>query len=562
VQKVEEENVSTKLFLGIRSPNRSRPLWLNTDYVLLLSGQTISSFGTQASQLAFPLLILALTNSPLQAGIISGLRLVPYLVLGLLAGAWVDRLDRKRLMIYGDLIRALVLGSIPFAYSIGRLTIIQLYIATLIEGSLYVFFNVAEISCLPHIVSKEQMPTALGQDQASEGAANLIGPSIGGLLFTLNQMFPFLADAISYFISVISLLFIQKSFQDEKRPVAQHKLFTEIREGLSWLWQQPLLSFVTFLNFGLAFSSAGVTLLVITLTRQLHASSAISGLILAAGGIGQLIGSFLSPIIQKRFSYKVILIVSVWSFLLCWSLYLFAFTPFLLGVITAVLLMNLPILIITNTTYRTLLVPDEIRGRINSITQLVPWTAVALGNLILGILLQWVGSTVTILFFSACFLITAVLTSINSHVRHALSWAELHRIYDIVNSAGKIYSQVRGKDISGKNSWVSFNRYLVKVPSLQSAPQEIYAFPSTLSLTRYMDNMKWEGVDRYLINLPDRHKDAQQTYAFSSTSDLSDLQTLKSVDRYITRFPRQSSWEKWTGVDRYLINLPDRYKDA
>src|SRR5690349_5404228 len=112
-----------RLTLKRMASTRPPSLWCNRDYLLLLSGQTISNFGTEASQLAFPLLVLALTNSPLQAGILSGLRLVPYLFLGLPAGAWVDRWDRKRLMIYCDLIRALVLGSIPFAYGIGCLTI-------------------------------------------------------------------------------------------------------------------------------------------------------------------------------------------------------------------------------------------------------------------------------------------------------------------------------------------------------------------------------------------------------------------------------------------------------
>jgi hypothetical protein len=411
-------------------------------------------------------------------------------------------------------------------------------------------------------VPKEQLSTALGQDQASEGAADLIGPSIGGVLFTLNQMLPFLTDAISYLISVTTLFFTQKSFQDEKQPVAQPNLFAEIREGLSWLWQQRLLSFATFLNFGLAFSSSGTTLLVITLTQQMHSSSAVSGLILAAGGVGQLIGSFLSAIVQKRFSYKVILIASVWSFLLCWSLYLFAFTPFLLGVITTVLLMNVPILIITNTTYRTLLVPEEIQGRINSISQLVPWTAVAAGNLVIGILLQSAGSTVTILFFSACFLIIAVLTSINSHVRHAPSWADLHKIYDITNIARNASLPSWGNDALRQNTWVSFDRYLVKVPSLQSDPQEIYAFPSIHSLAKYMSSVRGSSIDRYLINLPDRDKGARQAYAFSSPTDVSDLQALKGVNRYMTWFPKQRSWDKWSDIDRYLINLPDRHKDA
>src|SRR5262249_33726730 len=112
---------------------RGRALWRNRDYLLLWSGQLVSSIGTQASTLAFPLLLLAVTRSPAQAGFASALRAVPYLLLSLPAGALVDRWDRKRLMLLCDAGRALALGSIPLALALGRLTVAQLYLVSLVE---------------------------------------------------------------------------------------------------------------------------------------------------------------------------------------------------------------------------------------------------------------------------------------------------------------------------------------------------------------------------------------------------------------------------------------------
>src|SRR5215470_6735296 len=128
------------------SPVASKPaqvppvhaLWRNRDYMLLLSGQIVSSIGTQASTLAFPLLMLAVTHAPAQAGFVSALRAVPYLLLSLPAGVLVDRWDRKRLMLLCDTGRAIALASIPIAMALGRLTVAQVYAVSLVEGSLFV----------------------------------------------------------------------------------------------------------------------------------------------------------------------------------------------------------------------------------------------------------------------------------------------------------------------------------------------------------------------------------------------------------------------------------------
>src|SRR5262249_26294928 len=140
----------------VTSPQTStdaRPLslWRNRDYLLLWGGQAVSSIGGEASNLAFPLLILALTHSPAQAGFVSALRSLAYLLLGLPAGALIDRWDRKRTMILCDVGRALVLGSIPLALVFGRLSMAQIYLVSLVEGALYVFFSLAETAALPRV---------------------------------------------------------------------------------------------------------------------------------------------------------------------------------------------------------------------------------------------------------------------------------------------------------------------------------------------------------------------------------------------------------------------------
>lgn len=123
------------------TPRYARSLWHNRDYLLLWSGQAVSAVGSQLSQFAYPLLILALTHSALLMGIVSGLRLLPYLLLSLPAGALVDRWNRRRLMILCDMGRALCLVSIPIASALGLLTVVQLCLVSVLEGICYVFFQ-------------------------------------------------------------------------------------------------------------------------------------------------------------------------------------------------------------------------------------------------------------------------------------------------------------------------------------------------------------------------------------------------------------------------------------
>ncbi len=118
-------------------------LWRNRDFVLLQSGQTISTLGSSISGLAFLFLVLTLTHSPVQAGLITSVRALPFLLLALPAGAWADRWNRKTIIILCDTGRALSLASIPGALAIGHLTVEQLYFNALIEGTLLTLFNIA-----------------------------------------------------------------------------------------------------------------------------------------------------------------------------------------------------------------------------------------------------------------------------------------------------------------------------------------------------------------------------------------------------------------------------------
>jgi MFS family permease len=367
-------------------------LWRNRNFMLLWSGQLISSIGTQISQLAFPMLVLAITGSPAQAGIVGALRGLPFAILCLPAGALVDRWDRKRVMLLCDSGRALALGSIPVAIWLGHLSFLQLCLVALIEGTLMTFFSIAEMACLPHVVPKEQLPAATAQNQAIDSSSWTIGPFLGGFFYGLGRQVPFLLDAISYVCSVLGLLFIRARFQDE-RTEAPRRIWHEIGEGVAWLWRESLLRFLALLAFWLVMPTIGFPLLLIILADRFHASPLMIGILFASGGVGSILGAFLTNPLQKRLTFGQLTIGSAWIWAISWLGLAIAPNLLVLGIANAISFIIVPIYLSVQFSYRLLVIPDHLQGRVQSVYRLLSFGSQPLGLALTGFLIQWTGAT-------------------------------------------------------------------------------------------------------------------------------------------------------------------------
>lgn len=385
--------------------------------MLLWSGQAVSVLGTQISQFAFPLLVFFLTKSPIQTGFAEATRVLPYLLLSLPAGALLDRWNRKHVMIVCDIGRAISLASIPLAFAFGQLTLVQLYLVSLIEGSLFVFFNIAQISCLPHVVPREQLTKANAQNLVMTKLLLLIGPTLGGIFYSLELLLPFLFDSISYTVSVGSLLLIQTPFQ-KARAQSKQDLRNEVREGLAWLWNHRLLRFLAFITAGSNFVTAGFTLIAIVIAQNLHASSFTLGLTFTIGGLGGITGAFLAPWIQKRFRSGPIIITTLWLEALFWLLFAFGSNLLLVGIILAACLVLGPIFDVIQLSYRMTAIPDELQGRVNSVFRLIVFSTQPLGLSLAGFLLQAFGVVPTVLITGACLLALALISTLHPTLHH------------------------------------------------------------------------------------------------------------------------------------------------
>jgi hypothetical protein len=199
----------------------------NRDFTILWSGQVVSTIGSEVGGLAFPLLVLATTHSPAKAEIVGFANALPNLFLFLPAGA-------------------LVAHELGFA---------QLVVVALADGCCFVFFSVAEAAALPQIVGREQLPQAIARNQARQQGAGVVSQPLGGFLFSVGRLVPFLFDAISYAVSFVSLLFVRPAFQ-EVRERTPTRLRDDVVEGLAWLWRERFLRTTMFLVAGTNFARA------------------------------------------------------------------------------------------------------------------------------------------------------------------------------------------------------------------------------------------------------------------------------------------------------------------
>lgn len=391
---------------------RMPDLWRNRDYLVLWSGQVVSVTGSQVSDLAVPLLVLSLTHSAASAGLITALFGVPYPVLGMAAGVFADRHDRKRVMILAQVGNALAMGSVAAAIAVDRLTMVQLGVVALAAGSAGVVFDVAEVAALPSVVAREHLPAAVAQNQTTFSVSGLAGPALGGLLFSAGRAFPFLADALSYLASLLTLRAIRVPFQGE-RESGRRGIASEIRDGLTWLWRQPAVRTLTLLTAGYNILTGGFDLLIIVLAQRQHASPVVIGLIFGIASAGALFGASIAPWVQKRLSIGAIVIAFLVIAAALYPLYLIAPDAAVIGLINAAVFVVSPIYNVAVLTYRLALTPEALQGRVNSAARTFTRGAVPIGGTLMGLSLQWihVSGTIWILTGGTALLALAALSS-------------------------------------------------------------------------------------------------------------------------------------------------------
>jgi MFS family permease len=401
------------------------------DFRRLWIGETVSQFGTMVSQLALPLVaILVVHASTFEVGLLTAFETAAFLLVGLPAGAWVDRMRFRSVLIFNDLVRAAAMGSIPFAAWMGVLSIGQLYVVALLVGVSTVFFDVAYQSYLPELIDRSSLVDGNAKLQASESVAQVAGPSVGGVLIqAMTAPYAVLIDALSFLWSAAWVVAIRARPPKPERKPDRH-LGREIAAGLRFVVGNRMLRAIAMCTGSSnLFSSIAFAVYYVLLARQLHLTAGVIGLITSTSAVGGLVGSLVASRIARRFGQGP----TIWLSILIGGPMAFV-VPFVHRDWTLVLLAasqvvwwaSVVVYNITQVSFRQGLCPPALLGRMNATMRFLVWGTMPLGGLLGGVLGSTIGvrHTLVVVAIGSCLVWLPVYLSPLRHQRELPSYAE------------------------------------------------------------------------------------------------------------------------------------------
>lgn len=406
-------------------------LWRHPDFLKLWAGQTVSQFGSQITLLALPLTAaLTLHASAANMGFLAAAGTAPFLLFGLFAGVWVDRLRRRPILIATDMARFALLSLIPILALLDALAIIDLYVIAFLVGVLTLFFEVAYQSFLPALVGRAQLVDGNGKLETTRSAAQIAGPSAAGALVQLATAPVAIAvDALSFLASALFLGLVRTPEPPPAPAAARRRLRSEINEGLRAVMDNPLLR-ATMASAGAVNMFGSLLFAVFVLyALRIGIGAGLLGLTFAVGNVGYLCGAFLTRPITRRFGIGPTI---------CAGLTILTFCGLLVPLAGGPLIVSVPCLMlaqfargfggtlfnINSVSLRQAITPDHLLGRVNATSRFISTGALTVGSLAGGTLGAVFGLRPT-LFIGAVGGLFAVVWVLCSPVRHLRETPEL-----------------------------------------------------------------------------------------------------------------------------------------
>ncbi|GAQ53311.1 MFS transporter [Streptomyces acidiscabies] len=366
--------------------------WRVGAFRTLFAASALSHLGSNVSYVAIPLLaVTVLDAGPGQAGALAALSTAAFLLIGLPAGAWVDRLSGRRVLVAADAARAVLLASIPLAWWLGVLSLPQLYAVVLLTGCATVFFDVGSQSVLPELVGREHLVPANAAIVSLMAGANIAGRGAGGFMVQLlTAPLAILGGALAYLASACGLTGMARHHARTKPSAAGRRLRTEIADGLRHVFGtrelRALALTATLTNLGAQMVNA---MLPVLFSRELHLSAGALGLYWAAGGVGILLGARLARPLAARLGHgRTLALAGPWFAPAAVAVALVGTGPWLwvagagwLAVMTKTGIDN-----VLGVTLRQHLTPDPLLGRMNATFRFLLTGALAVGSALGGLI--------------------------------------------------------------------------------------------------------------------------------------------------------------------------------
>ena len=385
----------------------SRSLLRHPDFLKLWTAETVSVFGSAVTQLALPLIAATVLKvSAFEFGLLTTIQFLPFILLSLPAGVWVDRLRRRPILIAADLGRAITIASIPVAFAFDALTIWQLYVVGFLNGCLTVFFDVAYQSYLPSIVDRDQLVEGNSKLEITRSASQILGPGASGLLIGLFRApFAMVIDALSYLFSAVFVLWIRRP----EPPIAPHdeashgpkpSMRKEIAIGLRYVtghrWLRPIAATTGLSNL---FSNLAWSILILYLVRERGLTAEIIGFAFSLGSLGVLLAALTTSRITARLGVGRMLVLSSIGFSV--SVLPVAMAPDAL-IFQAVALSGFlggfsgVAWNINQVSLRQAITPARMQGKMNATMRFIVWGTIPVGTITGGALGSIIGLHPTI----------------------------------------------------------------------------------------------------------------------------------------------------------------------
>jgi MFS family permease len=400
---------------------RARLLGADRNFTLLWAGEAVSSLGSTASLLAYPLLVLATTRSAADVGLVMALALSARLAVALPGGTLVDRLDKRHLMLTCDLVRAAAQAGLVAVLAAHDSGIPLIIVAAVIDNAFSSVFGAAEPTAVRLFVPAAQLPLALARIEARDAGALLIGPLIGGLLFAVAPWLPFLFNCLSYIASFACLTLIHPPAPAPA--TGGQPGYRLIFSGLRWIWNQPFLRVTLLLISGNNFVSNAALILAIVIARQHGSSAAATGLLLTLASTGSLSGALLAPRLVQRLPVRTILIANrcLWAALI--PQFAWVHNVYALGAILAVMLLMGPAGSTAVITSQMAITPEDMQGRASSARGFCTGLAAPAGTALIGYALVQLGLTASVLALTTSLVLMAAIASTSPSLRAKTSRA-------------------------------------------------------------------------------------------------------------------------------------------
>lgn len=393
---------------AIPRPAASGPLRIR-DFRLLLAGAAAGQLGAQVTLVALPLVAVLELNAPaFQVGLLTAAETAAFLLVGLPAGAWVDRMRKLPLMIRADMVRAVAMASIPLAGVAGVLTMAQLYLVALVTGVATVFFDVAHQSYLPRLLPKDQLVSGNGALETIRSTAQVAGPGLGGgLVQLLGAALAIAADAAGYALSALFLWAIKRP-EERPEPVPDASLRKDIGEGLRFVFAHPLLRVIAFTTgLGNFFTATLMATQSVFLVRVLGLAPGVVGLVLSASAVGGLAGALCAGRLAVRLGQARLIWLSALvtgPFALLWPLSGRGAGAVLFAVGSGVVFFGAVVYNVAQVSFRQSLCPPRLLGRMNATLRFLMWGTLPLGALAGGALADAFGARTALVWCAAGFL--------------------------------------------------------------------------------------------------------------------------------------------------------------